>query len=209
MSTKEDLILIGGGGHCLSCLDVIEMDGRYTVRGIVDQKAAVHPLLAPYPLLGHEQDLPELARGCSNFLITIGQIKVWEPRKRFYEMLKDLGVNLPTIVSPLAYVSARATLGEGTIVMHFAMVNAGANVDHNCIINTKALIEHDAIIEEHCHISTAAIVNGATTVQSCSFIGSNAVLREAVTIGEQSIVGAGVTVLHDLKPRSFLKRQPL
>ena len=33
MSPKEDLIPIGGGGHCRSCIDVIEMDGRFVIRG--------------------------------------------------------------------------------------------------------------------------------------------------------------------------------
>ena len=38
MNLKEDLILIGGGGHCRSCGDVIEMDGHFVIRDIVDQK---------------------------------------------------------------------------------------------------------------------------------------------------------------------------
>lgn len=204
MNLKEDLILIGGGGHCRSCIDVIEMEGRFSIRGIVDEKEALDPTLTDYPLLGREEDLFDLAKSCRNFLITIGQIKSPEPRVRLFEHLKQLGMTLPIVVSPLAHVSRQASLGEGTIVMHHALVNAGAFVGHNCIINTKALIEHDAVIEDHCHISTAAVVNGGAKVQCCSFIGSNAVVRELVTVGEKSIVGAGVTVLHTIEAHSHL-----
>jgi sugar O-acyltransferase (sialic acid O-acetyltransferase NeuD family) len=168
MTHKEELILIGGGGHCRSCIDVIELADRFTIRGIVDEKDCLDDGLAPYPLLGREQDLVELAKSCKNFLITIGQIKSPEPRIRLFEHLKELGVTLPIIVSPLAHVSCHAQLEEGTIIMHHALVNAGAFVGRNCIINTKALIEHDAIIEDHCHISTAAVVNGGAKVQHSS-----------------------------------------
>lgn len=208
MMNRQDLILIGGGGHCLSCLDVIELHGGFNVLGIVDEKNEVHRLLAHYPLLGREKDLPALAQTCSNFLVTIGQIKLWEPRFRVYEVLKELGVNLPVVVSPLAHVARNANLGVGTIVMHHAVVNAGASVGENCIINTRALVEHDAIIADHCHISTGAIINGGAIVQWCSFIGSNAVVRELISVGEESIVGAGVTVLHNLDARSLLSSTP-
>ena len=208
MNLKEDLILIGGGGHCRSCIDVIEMEGRFAIRGIVDENEAL-AAVQDYPLLGREEDILALSRSCRNFLITIGQIKSPEPRMRLFEQLKQLGITLPIVVSPLAHVSRQASLGEGTIVMHHALVNAGAFVGHNCIINTKALIEHDVVIEDHCHISTAAVVNGGAKVQCCSFIGSNAVVRELVTVGEQSIVGAGVTVLHHLDAHSYLIKQVL
>lgn len=205
MSSKQNLILIGGGGHCLACLDVIEMDGRFRIVGIVDEKPHLHPLLSEYPLLGNENDLERLARTCSHFLITIGQIKVWEPRAHFFELVKSLGVQLPTIVSPLAQVSPRAVVQEGTIIMHYAVVNAGARVGRNCIINTKALIEHEVSVGDHCHISTAAVVNGAATVQHRSFIGSNAVVREGIVVGEESIVGAGVTVTLNVASGSLIR----
>lgn len=208
MKQKEDLILIGGGGHCRSCIDVIEMDGRFTIRGIVDEKDSLDPMLSTYPLLGREEDLFELVQSCKNFLITVGQVKSPEPRMRIFDHLKQLGMVLPIIVSPLAHVSRQAMLAEGTIIMHYALVNAGASVGRNCIINTKALIEHDAVIEDHCHISTAAVVNGAAKIERSSFIGSNSVIRESVVVGESSIVGAGVAVLHHVGPHSVMHHSP-
>jgi len=32
----KPIILIGGGGHCLSCIDVIEQTGLYQIIGILD-----------------------------------------------------------------------------------------------------------------------------------------------------------------------------
>lgn len=33
---REKITLIGGGGRCRSCIDVIEQEGKYQVAGIVD-----------------------------------------------------------------------------------------------------------------------------------------------------------------------------
>ena len=34
----KQIILIGGGGHCKSCIDVIENGNKYKIRGIIDKK---------------------------------------------------------------------------------------------------------------------------------------------------------------------------
>ena len=33
---KPEIILVGGGGHCKSCIDVIEAEGRFIIKGIID-----------------------------------------------------------------------------------------------------------------------------------------------------------------------------
>ncbi len=39
---KGKIILIGGGGHCKSCIDVIEQEGRFQITGIVDVPEKMH-----------------------------------------------------------------------------------------------------------------------------------------------------------------------
>ena len=34
---KSDLILIGGGGHCRACIDVIRLEDRFRIAGILDR----------------------------------------------------------------------------------------------------------------------------------------------------------------------------
>jgi len=33
--SKQKIILIGGGGHCKSCIDVIEEEGKYEIAEIL------------------------------------------------------------------------------------------------------------------------------------------------------------------------------
>ena len=195
---KEKIILIGGGGHCKACIDVIEQLGKFSIEGIIDVPDKLHHKLLGYTIIATDDELPQLVNENVNFLITLGQIKNPEIRIKIFEKLKDLSAKLPIIISPLAYVSRHAQIDEGTIVMHHALINAGAHVGKNCIINTKALVEHDARIGNHCHISTGAIINGGVKVKSGTFVGSNAATRENIEIGRNSIIGCGEKIAKNI-----------
>lgn len=196
--TKPRIILVGAGGHCRSCIDVIEQDGRFEILGVVDKaKQGDSITVLGYPLIGTDEDLPALRRECDHAFVTVGQIKSPDIRIRLHGRLTELGFELPAIVSPLAYVSRHAEIGEGTVVMHQALVNVGAKVGTNCILNSRCLVEHDASIGNHVHISTGAIVNGSATVGSRSFIGSGATVVHGVALPEQSFARAGQLVVSE------------
>ncbi|WP_027390053.1 acetyltransferase [Chrysiogenes arsenatis] len=182
---KNDyIILIGGGGHCHSVIDVIEQQNRYHIYGIVDKKENIGNKVLGYPVIGDDEDLPELAKVCPKAIITIGHIRTNEIRVKIFHLLKKLNLELPTIISPLAYVSKHATIAEGTVVMHHALVNANAKIGVNTIINSKALIEHDVTVGDHCHISTASVLNGGVTVANNTFYGSNATSKQNIIIND-------------------------
>lgn len=187
----KEIILIGGGGHCKSVIDVIEQTGIYEIAGIIDKKENIGKKVLGYSVIGTGDEIPHLAKDGYYFLVTVGQIKSPQIRIKFFEQIEKYTHNIATIISPLAHVSPYAKIGKGTIVMHHALVNAGATVGKNCIVNTKALVEHDATIEDHCHISTGAIINGGTIVKKGTFFGSNAVSKEYITIPSNSFVKAG------------------
>ena len=193
-NNNPKILLVGGGGHCRSVIDVIEKEKKFDIYGIIDVKEKVGKEVLGYKIIGKDEDLPFLKKECQYALVTVGQIRDFRLRESLFYFLKKIGFKLPSIISPLAYVSSHAKIGEGTVVMHYAIVNAGANIGKNCIINTRALIEHDCIVENHCHISTGAILNGGVVVGQCSFIGSGAVCREGIKISAKSFVRAGIIV---------------
>ena len=191
---KESIILIGGGGHCKSCIDVIEQEGKYSIVGIVDLPEKVGETILGYPIIATDDEIKDLTKKYQNFLITLGQIKSPGRRIEIFNLLKEYKVNLPVIISPIAYVSKHATIDEGTIIMHHALVNASAKIGKNCIINTKALVEHDVEIGNHCHISTGATINGHVKIGDETFIGSNAVTKENIKIEANSFIKANSIV---------------
>ena len=177
----KNLILIGAGGHCVSCIDVIEKENKFKIFGLIDKKQFKNPY---YKIVGNDKDLKKIFSKVQNALISLGQIEQFHLWKKLFSEAKKIGFKFPTIISPLAYVSKKAFVDEGTIVMHGAIINAGAKVGKNCIINSKALVEHDAKIRNNSHVSTRSTLNGGVIVGNNCFIGSHSVVKQSIKIRE-------------------------
>jgi len=179
---KEKIVLIGGGGHCRSAIDVIELTNKYEIIGIVDTKENVGKKVFDYEIIACDDELENIFKTCKNAVLTVGHIKSNDLRVKLFKKVKHIGFNLPVIISPIAYVSNHSFIDKGTIIMHHALINANVRIGENCIINSKALVEHDVIIEDNCHISTASVLNGGVVVKENSFFGSNSVSKEYIEI---------------------------
>lgn len=205
----ESIILLGGGGHCKSCIDVIEQSKRFKIIGILDVPEKAGQKVLGYPIIGTDEDIKKFLPDCENFLITVGQIENASVRKKVFDKVKQAGGKLPVIISNRSYVSKHAQIGEGTVIMHGVIVNAGAKIGNAGIINTNALIEHEAVVGDFCHISTAAIINGQVAVGNECFIGSNTVVANNISLCDNVTVSAGSQVLRDINAPGVYIGNPL
>ncbi len=204
---KRKLILIGGGGHCRSVVDVAESAG-YEIKGILDLPETVGKEVLPgHKIIGTDNDITNYIEDC-DFIITVGFIKNPSLRIKLYRKVKEAEGRLATIVASTAHVSKYAKLGEGTIVMHYAFVNAGAVIGNNCIINTFANIEHDTVLGNHSHVSTGSMVNGMCKIGENCFIGSQSVCANCIEIGSDIIIGAGSVVHKSISTRGIYSGNP-
>ena len=201
----DKILLIGAGGHALSCMDVIETVGQFEIAGLIEKDREIKGDNLGYAVIGTDNDLQDLRQKYKNILIAVGQIKAPTIRIKLYQLLKELDFTLPVIISSKAYVSKHAQIGEGTIIMHGAIVNANAKIGKNCIINNRSLIEHDAIIGNHCHIATGAIINGEVNVADETFIGSGVITKQCISIGNSCIIGAGVVLKSNVNSNQVIR----
>ena len=190
----KKLILIGGGGHCKSCIDVIEQENKFEIFGILDVEEKVGTDILGYKIIGTDNDIEKYAKDGVYFFIALGQIKSADLRIKLFEKIKNAGGKLAVVISPRAYISKHACIEEGTIIMHDALVNAGAKIGKNCIINSKSLIEHDCIIKDNCHVAVSATLAGEVEVGEESFIGANSTVVQCVKIPPRTFIKAGSLV---------------
>lgn len=195
---KLPLILIGGGGHCRSCIDVINLENKFSIEGILDAKETPGRQIDDYTILGGDDMIEELVKKGYYFLITVGQIRSANVRITLFDKLKKYSAKLATIISPRAYVSPNSKIGVGTIILHGAIINAGAVIGQSSIINSLSLAEHDATVGNHTHISTGALINGGCSIGDNTFIGSGSVIANNITVGDRIVIGAGSLVLKNI-----------
>lgn len=196
---KKKIILIGAGGHCQSCIDVIELEKKFKIIGLIDNKKTK---FRKYKIIGSDKKLKNIK--IKNALITIGQVQNLLIREKIFKLAESLNFKFPVIISPLSYVSKDATIGVGSIIMHKSLVNKNVKIGKNCIINSGSIIEHDAVIGDNCHISTGAIINGGVNVGKNSFIGSGSVIKQNLKIGNKCFINANKFLNKNLKKNSKL-----
>ncbi|MDR1982656.1 MAG: hypothetical protein LBQ08_02555, partial [Holosporaceae bacterium] len=82
----EDLVLIGGGGHCRSCIDVVERENKFKILGILDNNLELGTTVLEYEVIGDDNSIEKFCQirrgGGVTFLVSLGQIKKAMPIKR-------------------------------------------------------------------------------------------------------------------------------
>lgn len=201
-----DIVLVGGGGHCKSVIEVAESMGC-TVIGLLDMPENVGKEILGYKIIGTDEDIPQYVEN-ARFIVTVGHIKSPDLRINIHKKIFRAGGRLTTLIASTAHVSRYAKIGEGSVIMHHAMVNAGASVGRGCIINTFSNIEHDVVVEDFCHISTGAIVNGNCFVGEGSFLGSQSVMVNGVSIVGGCVIAAGAVVRKNIVRKGVYSGNP-
>ena len=217
-NNNQGLVLIGGGGHCRSIIELIEsihsysisMGGKIKIGKIVDTKENLGKAVVGDYFVNESMDnLEELTEQYKNFVLAFGQIKTPNGRPELVRRLKELGVKFPTLISPYARVSSYSFISAGTVIMAGSVVNANARIGHYSIINTGACVEHDAAVGNYTHISTNAVVNGGSQVGNCCLVGSNAVILQQMKVCDKTVVGAGsVVIKHITEPYGIYVGNP-
>ena len=183
------IIIVGGGGHTLSCEDVILSSKEFSIAGVVlkDKKDTTK---YNFNVVGYENDLKQLRKKYKYALIGIARVRGYMTRFRLYNILKKNKFELPVIKSKFSYVSSNSKISEGTIIMHGVVINSGAQIGKNCIINSGSIIEHGAKIGSHTHITTGVIINGNAYVGDKNYIGSGSIIHQGIKVRSKQIISS-------------------
>lgn len=193
----SNLLLIGGGGHCLTVVDSLRRDD-YDKIGIVDASELVGKLLCDTPFVGCDDDLEILREEYCLAFISLGSVGNWQKRKDLARKLINLQYKFAKIIHPKAVVSEYAHISNGVLVAPSSVVNACADIGEMCIINSGSIAEHNCKIEAYAHIAPGAVLCGGVRVGTGSHIGAGSVVKEGVSIGENVIIGIGSVVTRDI-----------
>ncbi|WP_233879571.1 acetyltransferase [Virgibacillus halodenitrificans] len=195
----EDLVLIGGGGHCKSVIDSLNDMCEFNIIGILDTKENVGKMINGIKIIAEDKELEEyFKRGVKNAFVTVGGVGDNSLRIKLYQLTKKIGYQFPTIIDPTAIVSKTAKIGEGTFIGKGSIINTDVTIGSNCIINTGTIIEHDSKIEANCHIAPGTTLSGAVRIGENSHVGTNSTVIQNISIGSNTVIGAGSVVVEDI-----------
>lgn len=200
---------IGTGGHARVVAEAAALGGVEIV-GFTDADTRLHGTkVGGLLVLGGDDVLPDLLRqGVKHAFLGVGSVGDNRPRAEIFHRLRQVGLEMLTVVHPAAVVSKSAKLGRGAVVLAGAILNPGVSVGENAIINTGAIVDHDCQVGAHAHIAPGAVLSGGVVVGEGAHIGTGAAVKQGIRIGAYSIIGAGAVVVGDVAEMVIAKGVP-
>jgi sugar O-acyltransferase (sialic acid O-acetyltransferase NeuD family) len=196
---NKNILLIGGGGHCKSVLDSILELNEYSEIGIVDKKENIGMSVMGVPVVGCDDDLTTLFEyGYKYGFVTVGSIGNPSLRIKLFNLLSEIGYEIPAVIDGTAKVSKHSIIEQGVFIGKQSIINAGSLIQIGSIINSGSIVEHDCQIGAFSHIAPGVVLGGEVIVGENSHIGSNATVKQQVHIGSNSIIGMGSVVLQNI-----------
>jgi UDP-perosamine 4-acetyltransferase len=195
---KENIVIVGAGGHAKVIIDILQKSNRFNIVGAtVDLKYNANSSdVLGIKIIGDDKKLPILyANGIENVFVAIGDNKL---RAKLIQDVTNIGFNLVNAVSPYSCISDHAKLGNGIAVMAGAVINANAEIGNGVIINTGATVDHDCVLGDWCHVAPGCNLAGGVVVGNGSFLGVGTAIIPSVQIGRWSTIGAGSVVVKDI-----------
>jgi sugar O-acyltransferase (sialic acid O-acetyltransferase NeuD family) len=121
-----------------------------------------------------------------------------EVRRRIFDRLRGLGVQVANCIAPNAFVARDAVLGQGVVLCPGAVVNARAVLGDNTIVNTLSSVDHDCVLGDHTQVTAGVTFGGTVRVGRNCFFGIKSGVVPNQTIGDDVIVMAGSLVTHSI-----------
>jgi sugar O-acyltransferase (sialic acid O-acetyltransferase NeuD family) len=198
----EKVVMIGGGGHAMSCLDAVD-PRRLQFVGYLSPKPDER---LPLNYLGGDDALEELRRtDATSAFVALGDNNL---RRTLCERVATLGFELATLVADTARVSPYASVLPGAAVLHGALIGPRSEIGTGAVVNTAASVDHDCIVEEFAHIAPGTHLAGGVRIGAGALAGVGASVIPDVHVGSWAVVGAGSVVTTHVPPRVTVVGSP-
>lgn len=198
MSAKNELCIVGAGGHGVVVADAAQASGRWPAIAFFDDRWPDTAAVGAWPVRGTLAALREHLAGRDGMQVVVA---VGDNRRRLAlgRELAAAGARLATVVHPFSAISPSAEIGAGTVVMAGAVLNPRARLGEAVILNTRASVDHDCAVGDGVHLCPGSTLAGNVTVRDLAWVGIGSSVIQGVTIGAASIIGAGAAVIRDVR----------
>lgn len=196
----KQVVIIGSGGHGREVAEILqhqaEHSGDIVLQGFIDESKERHgQLIDNLPVLGDWSWFETVNKQEIAVICAIGTPAI---AKLLVQRALALNLAFANAISPLAYISPRATLGQGIVIFPRVVINTGASIGSYSTLNLATTVSHDTKIGEYCNINPGVHLAGNVTIGDGCYIGMGTTVIQGKAIGAGTITGAGAVVHRDL-----------
>ena len=192
--------IVGAGGHGREVAEILRHQSQErqgpSVLGFIDDNPDLHGrIINDLPVLGDWTWFEGIDRSEVAVICAVGTPQIC---MRLAKRAKSLSLDSVNAVSPLAYISPYAKIGEGIVMFPNAVVSTDSLLSDHCIVNIGATISHDTRVGRFSNINPGVHLAGDVTIGEGCYIGMGANVIQGTSIGDWTTVGAGAVVIKNL-----------
>lgn len=196
----KQIIIIGAGGHGREVADIVRHQSSQGeavhLLGFIDDRAELHgQVLAGIPVLGDWSWLNGSQQRNVAVICALGTPSIL---RRVVQRVQETGMAFASAISPLAYISPFACIGQGVMIFPHTFVSAGTHLEDHCIVNVGATVSHDSRVGRYSNLCPGVHLAGNVTIDEGCFIGIGTSVIQGCSIGPWSVIGAGAAVIGDI-----------
>jgi sugar O-acyltransferase (sialic acid O-acetyltransferase NeuD family) len=211
---SSEVVIWGGRGHAKVLRDTLDLVGTCVV-AIIDNNFGLPSPFTDLEIFYGKMGLRDFITSSNHekrekplgAVVAIGGAN-GQDRADCYNLMKEMGLQIETVVHPSAVVARSSRLGSGAQILGGAFVGSSVKIGDFCIVNSGAIVDHDCLLGRGVHIAPGAVVTGEIEIGDYSFVGANATILPGLKLGECVIVGAGSVVTRDVSSCSTVIGSP-
>lgn len=202
------LIIISAGDFAREVADMArsipESDRDWSLAGFLDdRKNVLDAYPGEGPILGGCLDY--VIQENDRFLCAIGDPSA---KLRYAKMIEDRGGKFMNLISPLARIGSRTTIGQGCIICAGVEVTVDVLIGNHVTLLGYSVIGHDARVGAGCVLSAHTLVAGHAVLEEGVLMGGCSVVLPRAHVGAYAIIGAGSIALRKVRPRTTIYGNP-
>ena len=160
------------------------------------QKSADH--IDGTPVFGQE-DLLDFAKQ-NNIKLAITAIGNNNVRAEKFNLLKNTGFQMISIVHPQALIDTKVSYGDNVIIEMGTAIHTHSTIGNNVFLGGEALIGHHNTIGNHVLVGGNVSFGGSVVVEDYVSLGVGASIKPGIRLGKGSVIGVGAAVIKDVEP---------
>jgi sugar O-acyltransferase (sialic acid O-acetyltransferase NeuD family) len=202
-----DVIVLGAAGTALDVLECLEAQSTYRCLGFLDDDAAKQGTrLAGLPVLGPLADASRWPR--AGFVDALGSPASFHRRPSIIAQTAVPPEHFITVIHPRAVVSARASIGPGSLVYPNVVIGPNARLGMHVTVLANTVVNHDAVIGDWTILASGVNVSGRVRIGDCCYLGTGSVVIHDGAVGDGALIGMGAVVTREVASGSTVVGNP-
>jgi UDP-3-O-[3-hydroxymyristoyl] glucosamine N-acyltransferase len=187
---NNNLLILGAGQFSAVVEEIAVSSGAFDKIDFLDDSADSRHI-------GKLDDYLHFKNDYHFAIVSIGDPKT---RKKWTEKLIECGYTVPTIISPKAYVSKMAEIGNGCVISPMSVINPNTRIGDGTFITAGSVIDHNAVVCSFCNIQCGTVVMPSAIVADFTKTQPNEVVRRSYMVytkDNDTFIGKAMTITTD------------